>query len=367
MKIRKKFVAVLVSLTLSLQIIPSALAIPSDELSKNLAGSDPVNLVVKSESNNKVFYTITEPNLKRLKATLAEDSTSVSESNNQLLLSLGYTEEDIASIKQEEIDLILSEAADITVTQSYVKVDADGNTKEVSPQECMRAVEEIKQNEAEQLETASVAARSYSNDGYNREDSNDGYMRITTMASYVHPGASGEKGWYNVSGTFTWLIMPTYRMTDAMSLYADECMWSQNQKDYYSSFTHKAFNYHNNTLSYTNEKTTEDRVLNRDGVYYKWKLPISTNDIAHKNVYNVYYMSFYIRAKVQAKNSISTNNFNVFTHYEHTYSALNIQPSFGWSTGSMPGVSVTGAFAGGNTSYYSLCEVQYNPNRNIYK
>jgi len=305
----------------------------------------------------KMLHKIAKSDLSNFKNDLMNRGYLSSEANNIILLALGYDAEDLCSIGQGEIDIVTSEASEIVTSESYVKVSSDGTILEMPKSLCLEEVSSYSSKKAATQFDQTVEntlAVSINNNGYN-DESIGGWMRIITSASYI------SDGWYYISGTYRWLSMPYYRMIDAMSLFASYCAWSQNNSDYYSVFTHKYYNYFGVSRTVIESKTTQDRVLNQEGVYYKWDLPPDTFDYANGNVYSVYYMNFYVRGKCRVSNYSNPIAFNVFTRYEHTYSFINIQPSFTWRTGSWPGVGINFNLAAGSEPYYSLCYVDYSP------
>lgn len=327
---------------------------------------DASNFISLEVVGNKNIRRISEVSLKRYRDVLAKQSSSESEINREILESLGV---DTAAIPPEEIDYLMSQAADITVSESYVQVDQNGNMVELSEAECMQKVADEQLHRAEIAQEHSSDPISYSvksNDGFNDETSSDEYMRIWTIASYVRPGSSGEKGWYDVAAAFDWLLVPNYRMTDAMSLYADGCAWSQNSSDYYSYFNYKERFVTTGGTQYSNYQTitNNDKVLQPTGVYYTYDLP---NDSGNVYSYRYSEFSFYMRGRCRVSDYTNPRAFNIYSKYEHVYSSLNIQPSFSWSISDPFGISADVSFTNDATSYYSMCYIAYDPNDNIYK
>ena len=334
---------------------------------------DASNFISLEVVGNKNIRRISEVSLKRYRDVLAKQSSSESEINREILESLGV---DTAAIPPEEIDYLMSQAADITVSESYVQVDQNGNMVELSEAECMQKVADEQLRRAELTQERGPGIVSYSaksNDGRNDIISTDGYMRIQTTAYYVHPATSpdstpewpGEKGWYYVGGLFTWLIEPDYRMTDAMSLYASDCTWSQDEDDYYANLTYGETYTPSSGEQTVNGRvlTNKEAVLQPDGVYFTFNLP---NDVGG---YRYDDFSIFIRGKCRVSDYTNPRAFNVFSRYEHVYSTMNIQPSFSWSSSAPFGVSADIKFSWVNdsTTYTSLCYVSYDPERNFYK
>ena len=192
-------------------------------------------LVSQSVINNVYTSSVTFSNLKRLKSILAKEENTESEQNRALLKELGYTEEELNTIGQEEIDMLMNSSEDITVSEQYIHFDEDSNMSIISKEQYQQNVIQKEKNNRMQKSDVKSASTD-SNDGNNNVTEND--MKIITTAFYVRPGEVGEKGWYWIAGMFSWLDTPTYTMTDAMSLFVSESSWSQNDEDYISRMTY---------------------------------------------------------------------------------------------------------------------------------
>lgn len=358
--------------------VSASYAMPESQSELNPIQLNYAQLVTKSENKYVTSYHLSEKNFDRLDKSLSDIGKTRDQRNTEVLKALSLTDEEIENIDQSEISLILNDSCEITVTESYVKTDENG-THIISKDQCMKEVAlengEI-HNTDQPYGQGEFRTMASSNDGNNEEISDDGYMKITTIASYIRPGSTGAKGWYWVSGTFTWLKLPNYRMTDAFSLYAGECMWSQSTSDYYATMTYETSEYwlpdRFGEHKYTEKKVAQDKEISEHGLFYKFKLPGDNSKQATLNspyqYITVKSLSFYIRAKVRISDFDKSKAINVFTRYEHTFSALSIQPSFSWAVGeSYPGVSANVGVVNDSDSFYSLCEIEYQPNRNVYK
>jgi len=190
-------------------------------------------------------------------------------------------------------------------------------------------------------------------------------MQIATIVTYLRPGNSGDIGRYIVSATFDWLIEPSYRMIDAMSIFVDDCSWSQNESDYYSYFSYYEYIMDGNTTYKSFNNTNE--VIKADDFFYEYDLPGVGPFVDDYSSFIYTDLYFYMRGKMRLRYYDFRSSFSVFTKYEHTYSSISVQPSFSWTVGEMPGVSADVSLVNGSTPYHSHCTVEYDPNHNIYK
>ncbi|MCT4597502.1 MAG: hypothetical protein N4A50_06440 [Vallitalea sp.] len=74
-------------------------------------------------------------------------------------------------------------------------------------------------------------------------------------------------------------------------------------------------------------------------------------------------LSHTITGRCRVSQHTVPTNFNVFTRYEHVYSTINVQPSFGWTTGSKPSISVNATVTSKANTYNSYNYTSYDPNR----
>ena len=275
---------------------------------------------------------------------------SISSADMELMEILGYDEKAILNMGEDEVENLLNNSATVTTTCSYYHYDEDTDRTEQITKEAY-------------LSAKAVASARSGNNGSNSEISSDGYFKIITSAAYQYPSSvDDEKGWYVFSGTFTfWGNMPTYRMTDAASLYADEVMWSQTASDYWSRMTYYYYvDSVEDETSKTQTKTSSDRHLYSDGLYYEWKLP---GDTLNGNIYvqTVTDIEIYVRGVARVSDYTNSRAFNLFTRFEHVYSTVGLQPTFSWTVGEKPGVSADVTATKKSNTYTSLCEIDYNP------
>ncbi len=113
-----------------------------------------------------------------------------SDKNKAILLALGYTEEELASIGQGEIDELLFNATEVIVTEQYIKIDVDGVETIFNKEDCLLEIEEVENDARMSLSSVlppdggggtpstspNTAEKSYT--------SSDGYMKILTSMVY---------------------------------------------------------------------------------------------------------------------------------------------------------------------------------------
>jgi len=295
-----------------------------------------------------IYYTHISPNALNEIREAQRVSRQGTNQKEMILKELGFKDSDISLMGEVEVNYIAEVAESITIADAYYKVDEEGKLKLITKEEC------------EEKSQRNVSARN--NSGNNQDLQSDGCFHITTMASYINPDEEGEIGWYIFSGLFRFIGVPTYRMIDAASLYASDVMWSQNDEDVWSQMMYSYSNYVTGTTgSDTETKGGNEAQVYETGLYFTWDLPDDDrpNTMPVKVVTDI---SIYVRGKARVSDYTDNYAFNLFTRYEHTFSALNIQPSFEWTYRENPGVSVSVQFEDDSNTYYSRCEVDYNPN-----
>jgi hypothetical protein len=91
--------------------------------------------------------------------------------------------------------------------------------------------------------------------------------------------------------------------------------------------------------------------------------PLYYLNISHIETYVLWNLSHTITGRCRVSQHTVPTNFNVFTRYEHVYSTINVQPSFGWTTGSKPSISVNATVTSKANTYNSYNYTSYDPNR----
>lgn len=291
--------------------------------------------VTTVKRDNVIQSTMSEASLKSLKNNLDKKSLTEHEKNVEILKALGYHEETIAGMTADDIDFMLEDAASFQIQVVYMKANEDGTTSIVKEEECLAAVE---------AQENGVAATSSSNDGWGNWTSSDGYLRMTISSVYIDPSSmNGQKGWYYFHTWYEWLIVPTYRLTDAMSIAVPDCSWDTLNAAgaYYSSMYYQATDTNGNSATFNaTPKTTDDLTISPNtGVYYNWKMPENGSN-------TITYIQFYIRARGRITHPDQTIAVAAYISYSHTYPWISLNPSleatFGWDLdGAVAGVYLT--------------------------
>lgn len=293
--------------------------------------------------------TMSESALKSLKRNLEKQTLTEHEKNVEILRTLGYHEETIAGMAPEDIDLMMEDAVSFQIQVVYMKANEDGTTSVISEEDCLSAME-AQQN--------AIATASGDNDGWGNWTSSDGYLRMTVSSVYIDPSSmNGQKGWYYFHTWYEWLIVPTYRLTDAMSIAAPSCTWDTLNANnaYYSSAYYLAKDVNGNTGTFNEPvKTTQDLTVASEGIYYEWQMPIDGGN-------TVTYIQFYVRARARITDFSSSKQVGVYIKYVHTYPILTSNPSFEWSSTGDIGVSLNFNLQVASNNYFFNISHEYNP------
>lgn len=386
----KKFVCIALVLLLMLSIFATsfypinAYAASTDEELMN-------QYISHYEKDNVYISHISQEDFVELKSNSTIKRVSDVELFKQIYLALGYTIEDIENIGEAEINYLMEKTSEITVYHQYVRVTQEGELEILSEEECMAAAEAINAEREAKIEQQALQALANqnlihesnfqaivnftsTNDGSNEVTSSDDYMKITTKSDYIAPSsANGEDGWYNLSATFKWLTTPEQTHIDAFSLYADCVTWAQEDVNFFAQETYD-YTVHNvvngETTYYTDDEmntiSNAYKEVSSTGVYYTCELPESYSSLdPYLGLFLSYQVSdltYYMRAKARMDNSEVAQSFNLFSRYEHLYETVNINTSFSWNVGSMPGVSVLPSLENEHDTYSSYNFTYYDPN-----
>lgn len=346
--------------------------------------------------NNIIKINLSNQNLGRLKSDLKTRNQTENEIYTTIYKELGYSDAEIASIGHEEISSTMNKSSEITVNIQYVKVNKNGDMIIMEKNQCLKEVAVAQQLEMqvmeEQKESNSVDITTDNNDQYsqinaydniaknaknqhmaadhasnenheNTDISEDGYMKLITRCDYLPCYRGDEKGWYMFSAIFTWLKQPYYKMTDAMSLFANNVAWYPDS--FYSSYYFEAQFLDTNQsewIKFDDTETKTNATVQPTGIYFTWPLTRYGND----SRYMFLSRTFYIRGIARVSQFNQEYAGNLYAQYQHVRSTFNIQPSFGWTLGERPGVTVTGAWLDDYTTYSGFCYFAYDPNQHYY-
>ncbi len=355
----KKVFLVLVSLVLIFSTTISSYAISSKPVQFDTSYLE--SFVATNEEEMLTSSEISESDMYAFRRELNTTNLTLSQKNNIILLTLGYTEEELEAIGQAEIDLFMANASEVSLKEEYIKVDQDGTKLPISKEQCEKEVLEIERSELglslQSILPPEGGGGSSTIDTNNTFNTADGYMRIlTTMAYQV---GLTEKGWYYVSGTYTWLKMPVVRIKDGISLSASNVVWPTDISDSYSTMTYKW----NDSLARTGtvtEKKTTDRTIKENGLGYTYWLPQNTYNSSINYTYNINSIVLYLRGRIRINQPSIPTPVGVYSMYTHLTYYVGVDPQFSWSPGAGGlSASVGAGIYVNSTEYTSGCTTNY--------
>ena len=215
--------------------------------------------------------------------------------------------------------------------RTFVRQNADGTTQFLSEEELL----------------AELSDTPYSG-AYSQETSKDGAVQFTVaFTPCTAPDAESDfpDSWYQVEVWIQFLKMPTYRMTDAVSVSLQNFSWATMTDDNYFS-----------ALSYTTKGSDQHTTLVQHyptlgSVGYEWNLP---NNKPGKSVDS---MQIYIRAVGSLVSPTTQGALSAMIGYTHTYSPLGLQADFTFKNSC---VTARNAFFCGHNDYSLYHAVFFN-------
>ena len=190
-------------------------------------------------------------------------------------------------------------------------------------------------------------------------------MKITTVATNINSYYSGEKGWYWFNTSCEWLISPQVRNKDVVSLFADNCSWSDNDNNF--NFGGFAYEHKSDVSNPTCINLNyDDFVVKNEGAYYTFNLPI--NREVHNTGDLTYYtgITVWMSGKARVRCYSSNQAMCLYSTYSHTVYSLNITPEISWGTSSsLPGASISATWTQSSETYIARCNFDYKPARNV--
>ena len=280
--------------------------------------------------NNIHRASIDSSSISKVRELIATDECGALDLCRDVLIALGLSEQTIESLTDAEILSKFTDYLEMTVEVKHIRVGEDGMETILSEEECLEQAAIAEAQRMEYIESrinlfmnqdiegrdSSGGSRGSINDGYDVKT--DAYMRITTESNYiVHTLIGGEKGWYDFIGTFEWLSTPSARQVDALSLYADGFLWSQNASDYQSFMNYKKLfitlnGEFNQEVSI--DKSGAYREMRTGGVFFDWELP---DDDTNFGLYAIfcYDFSFSIEGRARVASYHSGCTFKLYTRY----------------------------------------------------
>lgn len=249
----------------------------------------------------------------------------------------------------------MDEADAVVYASQYLEIDKNGDPQQISEEQCMREVlkERLKPTSfgQEQPNSSPIVRSPHKPADGTSETSSNGYLSLGILYFYTASNHS-----YGFVGAAEWLIMPASRFTDAISLYASDVAWNNKAIDNYGAEVNTTCmltigQYDSKPQSSTTQYDYKSANRFPDGFYYTWTLPANTQAPNASGVRITYQnMSIQIAGKAQLKNN-NINTFNVYLSYEHRQLHISPSASFGWTTGSLPGVSITGVLSAEKKHY----------------
>lgn len=294
----------------------------------------------------------------------------------QTLSLLGLENNVIASFPKEDIFNMFQNSRSITISTVYIKTMADERTV-MNREACLKEANEQEEYNNNILfnnflydisNDDKILENNYTDINESSTLANAEYMKIDTICIYQN---GSEKGWYEFYGIYTWLTTPANRLEDGFSLYASNFAWSPSTNDFYSTFSYIKREFYGDmggNIDITDEqitqtKTTQDRNIKPDGLFYTWDLPSDVIRNGWTSRHDTLYRDFLFTIKGKARVSYPNLQyvFNLYTRYEHLASYFIIKPSFGWEIGHQPGFTFTGGWSPVIEIYTSYNYNVYNP------
>ncbi len=276
---------------------------------------------VTLENNNIITNSISAQNLDSLYSTLSANNMSEYEKNVYVLKELGFSDEIIESMSQDDVNNMLENAESIQVEVKYLVTDSEGETTIISEDECMALIDQY--NSESSLSVLD-------NGGFSANLVGGGCMRITISSIYIDPSSNNNvKGWFDIHAWYEWLILDNQRHTDAISISADNFVWSdRKQSDYSSSYYYKVRDLNGNESTYSERADGNAGEYSSCGMGYTWKVP---KDSGSSLV--VTYIQYYLRGKGHVRDATRNDSFNVNARYEHVVEnvSIDVQITYQWS------------------------------------
>lgn len=357
---RKRILSIVLCLIMIVQII-----MPSDAVAKNDVVSNEItkmsssderleveDLICVQENEYYVRKTITKNGLQRAKNILSDEKLSKTETNREILSSLGYEDYELDALSEEDLELMVGNGEYITITETYIKMDFEGNMIEITQEEYEKEEKKKKNNK---IIGSSILARNTSNSGSYSENSSDSYLKMIVGATYQASNhAAGDKGWYYLYTTFRWLKMPKNRHTDIISLGVpgDKIAWKDGSDHKKTQIVYSY--YYNTAVGETKLRTATTSGTIRgalsDGALAA-DCPIPHFPTLHS-------LSIYLGGMARVENEYSKINFNVSCGYAHIKVGSSLDVSISAPSGS---ISFSPKRTVSMVGYGTYCHVAYDP------
>lgn len=263
-------------------------------------------------------------NLKRFLIKIQQERIDEIQAKVQFLNELGIK---VNPNKETGKNLLaqIDSAKSITATIQHIKVDENDNKFILTPEECKTEMQK------ERITPKALTRASASIE----KPSENGYMRQVILVIYDNT----TLGKYNIVTQHEWLITPMTRDRDAFSIASPDLRWANINSGAYS----RVLSYHLSgtfTEDVWDEQVADPDEIKPDGVYYIWRLPMNASDNYFTFTYSQMFVQMYATGYVHDPTN-REQYISVYSQYAHNQ--LGITTSFGWSSGSAPGVTVNGA------------------------
>jgi hypothetical protein len=311
-----------------------------------------------TEDENGTKTTMDEESLQAMLKSLKMKRVTGVNANREVLKALGYTNAELDNMGQEEIDIIVTEAKSLEVTESYLRVGEDGNQEVITEEQCIDGLKEMESLAQSLEEIGQIGNPSVAEDGYMRMVISINYLGIQEQDTNLES--------YDISTTYSWLKSPMATFLDGISISTTSNMfWSKDIEDYYcvgSSIRHY--------------KSNGESTFNREDFEVKRAGASEINGISSivpvpARIFGPYgdtvsYSSdivFYLKGRVRALEE--TKMFEARAKYLHTYVGLGVELGFSWGTdgNGVAGISVFPEIA--STSYYAFADGDFTQEKEI--
>ncbi len=338
----KKSIRILLSISILLTAIINSYAFDKDYQSI-VSSSDLGMFVTNSKNDKKEVKLISKNNLDLVRTSLKRIKGTDNEVNRAILKLMSLTDNQLDEMGQNEINRMLDGATELVVATEYIKVDQYGVSTSMDANECLEEIARLEEAQLVRGVLPPIDDGGDPRDGYNMRISGDGYMMIVTMMTYE--GTNPTKGWYKVRASYSWLKLPAQRLTDGISLFNNNVIWSTTPSDYKSTMSYKTTNSSGSPVTYTFDAKNVIDNLQNGGVFAEYRLP-SAGSISNLN--------FELSARVK----VYTTNTQMWSRYVHLTAAISPKFSISLASG---GLSLSGGLSFNGQEYNSSCSVVYTP------
>lgn len=339
-------------------------------------GSFEIESMIKIEKDGlKEIRSINSKDINRIRdsKSLMYKKIGDTEKLNLIFQALGYKMNPQQLEKVSE-KLSLSEIGNIHTEKAYIEVDENGEQKNISKDEALKASElknkalaELTFNEYQHVMTMSDTSPTT---GHGNEEpivDSENYMAQTIFVIYTpnYNGKGTTPGRYFVMAAFEWLTTPLIHGTDCMGLFTDQFNWvdrapGDDSNYYFISSYHQILYDEQGNIVYSEDKGDflyeDDAIIsNKGGFCFEYNL--KSNFFLIRN--NEFKFMIFGICRVKNYNN-PDQSLSISSEYVHTLNSATIGLSF--SIGPL-GIDVSG-FLPGDISYSGSHEWDYKKDFN---